>query len=73
MNRKPPDPSGQLGEATPRADGPGAKHRPRRVAPEQLELASDPEFWRMIAERRAQPTISRAELERRLESSAGHA
>ena len=30
---------------------------------EQLELSSSDRFWRLIAERRAQETISRAELE----------
>lgn len=34
---------------------------------EQVELGSDPEFWRLIDERRAQPTCGREELERRLE------
>jgi hypothetical protein len=33
---------------------------------EQIRLASDPEFWRLIEERRQQKTISREELERRL-------
>jgi hypothetical protein len=36
---------------------------------DQLELASSDRFWKLIAERRQQPTLSRAELERRLESS----
>jgi hypothetical protein len=35
---------------------------------EQIELGSSDEFWKMIAERRRQPTISRAELERRLKA-----
>ncbi len=33
---------------------------------EQLELGSSAKFWQLIAERRAQKTISRAELEQRL-------
>ena len=33
---------------------------------EQHELALDKEFWKMIEERRKQPTISLEELERRL-------
>ena len=33
---------------------------------EEIRLGSDPEFWRLIESRRAQKTISRAELERRL-------
>lgn len=43
---------------------------------EQIEFGSDPEFWKLIESRRAQKTISRAELERRLQQSerndAGH-
>lgn len=35
---------------------------------EQLQLSTSDQFWRLIAERRKQPTISRAELERRLEA-----
>ncbi len=34
---------------------------------EDLQTASDPAFWRMIQDRRRQPTISRDELERRLD------
>ncbi len=34
---------------------------------EQQELGSSEEFWRLIRERRRQQTISRAELERRLD------
>lgn len=33
---------------------------------EQLALAKDEDFWKLIAERRRQKTISRAELEARL-------
>jgi len=33
---------------------------------QQIELGRDPEFWKMIEERRRQKTISRAELEKRL-------
>ncbi len=33
---------------------------------EQLELGSSDKFWTLIEERRAQKTISRAELEQRL-------
>jgi hypothetical protein len=33
---------------------------------EQLELARSAEFWDMIRRRRAEPKISRVELERRL-------
>ena len=35
---------------------------------EQQELGSSEEFWKLIGERRRQQTISRAELERRLDS-----
>ena len=35
---------------------------------EQQELGSSEEFWKLITERRRQQTISRAELERRLDS-----
>lgn len=35
---------------------------------EQIALGSSPEFWRLIAERRRQPTISRAELDARLKT-----
>lgn len=34
---------------------------------EARETASDPEFWKMIDERRRQPTMTRDELERRLD------
>ncbi len=37
---------------------------------EQLELGSSDEFWRLVAERRSQKTISRDELERRISSVA---
>lgn len=33
---------------------------------EDVMNASDPAFWEMIEERRKQPTMNRAELERRL-------
>ncbi|MCB0062489.1 MAG: type II toxin-antitoxin system prevent-host-death family antitoxin [Caldilineaceae bacterium] len=33
---------------------------------EQLQLAQDNQFWQLIATRRSQKTISRAELEHRL-------
>jgi antitoxin (DNA-binding transcriptional repressor) of toxin-antitoxin stability system len=33
---------------------------------EQVELGSSGNFWQLITERRKQPTISRAELDRRL-------
>ena len=36
---------------------------------EQLELSSSDKFWRLIAERRAQKTVSRAELEQNVGSS----
>jgi antitoxin (DNA-binding transcriptional repressor) of toxin-antitoxin stability system len=34
---------------------------------EQIRLSSDPEFWKLMEERRRQKTISREELERRLD------
>jgi antitoxin (DNA-binding transcriptional repressor) of toxin-antitoxin stability system len=34
---------------------------------EQIELGQSDEFWRLIRRRRGQKTVSRAELERRLE------
>ena len=34
---------------------------------EQLELGSSDKFWRLIAERRAQKTLSRSELEQRID------
>ncbi len=33
---------------------------------EQLELGSSDKFWKLIEERRAQKTVTRAELEQRL-------
>ena len=33
---------------------------------EQLELGSSDKFWRLIAERRTQKTLSRVELEQRI-------
>ncbi len=35
---------------------------------EQLGLGSSNKFWRLIAERRAQKVLSRAQMERRLKS-----
>jgi antitoxin (DNA-binding transcriptional repressor) of toxin-antitoxin stability system len=37
---------------------------------EQLRLSSSAKFWNLIAERRAQRTISRAELEQRIKSAS---
>ncbi len=37
---------------------------------EQLEMGSNGEFWRLIAERRGQPTVSRAQLEQRLRGAS---
>ena len=37
-----------------------------RMDEEQIRLGSDPEFWKLMEERRRQKTISREELERRL-------
>ena len=34
--------------------------------PEQLELGSSTKFWKLIARRRKQKTISRAKLEKKL-------
>jgi antitoxin (DNA-binding transcriptional repressor) of toxin-antitoxin stability system len=34
---------------------------------EQIRLASNPEFWKLMEQRRHEPTISRDELERRIE------
>ena len=34
---------------------------------EQLELGSSDKFWRLIAERRTQKTLSRSELEQRID------
>lgn len=42
---------------------------PEQLDEEQIELGSDPEFWKLIEARRAQKTISRAELERRLDEA----
>lgn len=36
---------------------------------EQIEYGRSNEFWEMIAQRRCQPTLSRAELEQRLSSN----
>jgi antitoxin (DNA-binding transcriptional repressor) of toxin-antitoxin stability system len=36
---------------------------------EQIRLSSSPEFWKLIEERRREKTISREELERRLDQS----
>ncbi len=36
---------------------------------EQLQLGSSDKFWRLIAERRAQKTMSRAELEQNINSA----
>ena len=36
---------------------------------EQEQLGGSSRFWSLIAERRRQPTLSRAELERRLETA----
>ena len=36
---------------------------------EQVELGTSAEFWSMIQDRRRQPTLNRAELESRLNSS----
>ncbi len=33
---------------------------------EQAQLETSDKFWKLITERRAEPTLSRAELERRL-------
>ena len=38
---------------------------------EQIELTRSAEFWDMIRQRRAEPKISRAELERRLSELDG--
>ena len=37
---------------------------------EQLQLGSSDRFWRLIAERRTQETISRAQLEQRVNSTS---
>ena len=36
---------------------------------EQIRLSSSPEFWKLIEERRPEKTMSREELERRLDQS----
>ena len=36
---------------------------------EQEQLGQSERFWNLIAERRRQPTISRAELEKRLDEA----
>ena len=38
---------------------------------EQVDLGSSDEFWTMIAERRRQRTLSRAELEREIDRRSG--
>jgi antitoxin (DNA-binding transcriptional repressor) of toxin-antitoxin stability system len=38
---------------------------------EQLQLGSSDEFWRLIAERRRQKTVGRAELEEKIGSKSG--
>lgn len=38
---------------------------------EQIALGLSEEFWRLIAARRRDPTISRSELERRLDGAEG--
>lgn len=40
---------------------------------EQLELASSRRFWSLIEERRRQRTLTREELERTVQSTAGEA
>jgi antitoxin (DNA-binding transcriptional repressor) of toxin-antitoxin stability system len=37
---------------------------------EQLQLGSSDKFWRLIAERRAQKTMTRAQLEKSIESAS---
>ena len=37
---------------------------------EQLQLGSSDTFWRLIAERRAQKTMTRAQLEQSIESAS---
>ena len=39
---------------------------------EQLQLGSSDPFWRLMAERRKQKTISRAQLEERLKNPRSH-
>lgn len=38
---------------------------------EQLQLGSSDKFWRLIAERRSQKTMSRVQLEQNIESRIG--
>jgi hypothetical protein len=38
---------------------------------EQLQLSASDQFWALISERRKQDTMSRAELERRLDKRSG--
>lgn len=38
---------------------------------EQLQLGSSPKFWTLIEERRKQKTISRAELEKKINGANG--
>jgi antitoxin (DNA-binding transcriptional repressor) of toxin-antitoxin stability system len=38
---------------------------------EQLQLSSSKKFWKLIEERRRQKTISRRELEKRLDDTNG--
>jgi antitoxin (DNA-binding transcriptional repressor) of toxin-antitoxin stability system len=37
---------------------------------EQIQLSSNDAFWKLISSRRKQPTLSREELERRLDARA---
>ena len=37
---------------------------------EQIELGTNPTFWKLIARRRRQPTITRAQLEQKIDRSA---
>jgi prevent-host-death family protein len=37
---------------------------------EQVALGSSPEFWKLIARRRKEPTISKADLQARLKSKS---
>jgi antitoxin (DNA-binding transcriptional repressor) of toxin-antitoxin stability system len=39
---------------------------------EQIQLGHSDAFWQMIRERRAQKTVSRAELNKRLEQAVDH-
>jgi antitoxin (DNA-binding transcriptional repressor) of toxin-antitoxin stability system len=38
------------------------------MSAEQLELGTSDKFWKLIAKRRRQPTMSRAALERRIDT-----